>query len=329
MKKYFKSNLYFLTIFFLILASLQQLFAQTVATADLRSLLLLHPEMLNYNPSKRAFKTDITDKHKAEIEKLQQNSALMLADHKITLQTLSDSLAKLDKEYSRKVESINKTYRNMSEEAERHKDEGKAEAAVFLRKRELYAADAERGAKARALEVQYTMTAEKIEKLQSSVYNVGYTEPSVTAERFRIIEKEVLDAIRKVADRKGAKIVLNAAYFRSPLKAFGNETADFFGWERSELENPYRDVFYSPFPTAIREDKSAIAGYYSSIISKAKIWLDNSDTVFMNFDKSLTGRDVILGGEDITEEALLILYAQYKMDMNIGKSVAKALFEKH
>ncbi len=158
-----------------------------IGKVDLKTLVLLHPAMRNYNPYMQAFKIDASrvpqavmkqkaDEHKGELQKLQADSRLF-----------QGRIHELRRNHNREAEKLANNYLDGIEKLATGPRALKRKEYDIARNRK----EAAFHAKLQALSAKLTQTDDRIERLEKISYNIGYTAPEATQKQFASIINEI------------------------------------------------------------------------------------------------------------------------------------------
>ncbi len=292
----------------------------TIGKADLYTLIMLHPSMIDFNPELQAF-TIIRDqkadeKAKAEEKRKKEEVAKLEAKQR----RLREKISEEDNFYLAKVETLNEAFLKETSNPDI------ATATLYMLKevhrRKMEKAESEYISSISALQGELLMMEEKIKKLSEFGFNKGYTTPEETEERFNAIISEVNIYIRRIADQKGIQIVLNSGYKRL-MKQTTKESSDLFSNDYS-----FGALIKISMQNAVTDDEPAIKGYYKNISNRVENWLNEGGYVLNRLNNRLLNSDILVGGKDLTPEVLSSIYKTYKIESNISNAIIQSIMDK-
>lgn len=285
-----------------------------IGKIDLKSVVLLHPGMRNYDPYKQAFKVDPlkvpqelmkqkAKEHKEEIHTLKAESRLLRGRIHELRRKHDRDIDKLLTNYLDEIESLATGPRALKRK--------KYEIAKNLTESAFYA-------KLRSLGIKLDQTDSRISKLERISYNVGYTDPEETQKRFNAIINEIRQYTSQIASQKGIDVVLNSK--SRDLKYLIKK-------ERIVLapDLDYAKIFNMPFPENLKTDSAAVAGYYQNLTTLAANWLHHGSKILQPFSAEILENDIFIGGTDLTAEVIAKIFRRYKIDAHIGNAVIQSL----
>ena len=318
MKQILNKQITIITILIVIMVSLSSVSARVRNTAyigkiNLQAVILFHPAMSGYDPYVGAFKADPRQVSPQQMQqKAQQNSAMIkkLQDH---LRLLNGRLEEAHRNYDRKLQTTADKYLKNIEKL--------ATGAAYINrssyKKAMNQIKVSYDSKIKALGIQSIQTQEKLEQYTKLNYRPGYTDPVTTQKKFAAILSEIKKYTQQIASQKGIQIVLNSSNNDIKLK---NQQADILP---SNLD--FSKAFNMPFPNEIRNDASAVSGYYSVITSISYNWLNHGQKILEPFRGYLKNTDVFIGGYDLTNEVISAIYRAYKIDQHIGNAIMQSI----
>lgn len=286
-----------------------------IGKLDLYTVTMLHPAMIWYSPEKKGFKVTRTDVDKKRITQLNEIRAKELNELHYKMNAINSRIKKENKDYDTNVAFMSRKYFD--------KQANVGTATYELNKKRFKKQTEESLAihqvKINQLYGELAKIEEKINNLDEDT-EFGYSNSVETEKRIKDIIKEIKIYSKRIADQKGINIVLNSGYKKLlPPKTDRNNTSSFSD------HDAFGTVFTLAFPNSLSNDEGAVKGYYNSIESKTKIWLNNGKSLFNNNLDAMVNDDIIVGGVDLTTDVLYALYKAYKLDANITNAVIQAV----
>lgn len=299
---------------FLLLASNTVIAQNLIGKIDLRRVMLLHPTMIQYNPTMQAFKVARSDNEKKQVVNEAKSVEAEVEKLNAELKDLKTLIKEEDKKFDKTIEGLSKKYlTKLSTD-----DEGATGMKKMTYSMEASSAEVEHNARLTAYYAKYSEAEDRIMKLTEFGYHDEFTTPAETEKRFNSILSEVKATIKKIADQKGISVVLNTGYKRA-IK--DNKTSSSVSISD---ENSLGAIFDNPIPHELVSDEAAVSGYYQNLNSAVKNWLRDADPVLNRINDNLLDTDIILGGVDLTQEVLKNLYDTYKLDPSVANAVIQS-----
>ncbi|MDD3323466.1 MAG: hypothetical protein PHS59_18675 [Paludibacter sp.] len=305
-------------ILFTLLAS--QLFAQRrgtelIGVVDFNALVLMHPAMVDYIPSEKAFKVALNQfqaaqqtQKKAEIQS--QISALKSQNNAVQARLIDlrrqyeRDIEKLLSDYTKKITNVVAT-ETIAYETQNYN------LKTELREKK-YQSEAEK------LSQQLAGGIESATKLEKFISNEGYTSYDETIKRFALIINEVKQASIYVAEKHGMSVVMNSSSDRIAKNLLKQQESNL------NQEFSYKNVLFSQYVQPHENHpsfKNSVSDYYANIVDNAKIWLQYENDILNNFYSLLPQGSIITGGSNITSEVLAVIFKQHKINENISKAI--------
>ena len=267
-----------------------------IGKVDMYVLLLLHPDMINYNTEKQAFEIKRNDASKKKAEKEQKVNSEEIEKINYLMKELKDKMVEEDKKYMKKSDELRKSYMNELVELAT----GPAAVRTITYRHVLEEADAVHFSIMNSYVGEYASLEEKLFKLKKYGFNEGFTTPEETNKRFETIMNETTDYIKKIAKKRGVEVVLNSGYKRIMRKSLNLPNDNWL----IPIDRSLGGIFKPSFPQELSNDELGIKGYYESLNNKTRFWLDNASPLLERMKSNLVNSDIILGGTDLTEEVL-------------------------
>lgn len=287
----------------------------SIGSADLRALIMLHPAMIDFEPTKEAFRIDISklpdrqvqarrDAHKKHLHDLRTKQRTLQTRMTEELRRHDRDLSRLASAYIQRLTQINET----SKETENYS---------IQRHRK----DSEIQAKIREINEQLNTVNTELRRLEFITFDDGYTSPEETRQKFVAIVSEVRAFTQHVASQKAIQIVLNSSHRRHIL-----QRPEFEKKPERMMIHTYRDLF----ETSYYSDEFSTEGhdfaseYYDNVAATTLEWLSKKNSILNNFEPELTGVEIVHGGTDLTYDILIAIYKKYKINEQIGNLIARS-----
>lgn len=300
---------------FMLIAS-NALTAQTlIGKIDLRRVMLLHPDMIQYNPTRQAFKVTRSESEKKDVANEAKSVEAEVKELNAELNDIKTLIKNEEKQFDKTIDELSKKYlKKLSSD-----DEGAAGMKKMTYSIEANNAEVTHNAKLTAYYAKYSEAEDKIMRLTQFGYHDEYTTPAETEKRFNSILSEVKATIKKIADQKGISVVLNTGY----KKAMINNNKNYDVAPIAD-ENALGALFEKPIPQELISDEAAVSGYYQNLNSAVRNWLRDADPVLNRINDNLLDTDIIMGGVDLTQEVLKNLYDTYKLNPSVANAVIQS-----
>lgn len=284
-----------------------------IGKINLKAAVLLHPAMTSYDPSRQAFKVDISKVPQQQLQQKSGQHQAELNELSATIKSLQGRIQELHRNYNRQMEELSEKYLDGADSL--------ATGPAAL-KRQDFLIDSTRAessyhSRLQALGAQLSTAEEQYERLSRIAYHVGFTDPDETRRKMTSIINEIRQYTQQIATQKNVQVVLNTSLTSSLVRSHQEVVMP------PELD--YGKVFGVPFPRDITSDGAAVAGYYGNITSMAGNWLSHGEKILEPFKSGMLDNDVFIGGVDLTAEVLSAIFKAYKIDPNIGNAVIQSI----
>ncbi|HOY66346.1 MAG TPA: hypothetical protein PLP29_05605 [Candidatus Ozemobacteraceae bacterium] len=288
-----------------------------IGKVDFRVLVLLHPLMMGYDAQKGAFQLEKGKGDPAAVQKRLQEQQTRVRQLEDKTRELRAKVTELHRNNSRAMGELNDRYLASLV--------GLATGPAGMKQQQFeidrMRMETSHQAKLTALSGELAVATEELETLRNLALHPGYTTPEETAARFASIMNEVRQTVQRIAAQRGLQVVLNSGFQRS-LRSLKRVDESPLSPDLS-----YQKIFTTPFTREIQGSHDFVAGYYENIAGMARDWLAHGDRILAPVQSALLDTDILVGGVDLTGEALSALFAGYNVNQNIAAAVIKAALE--
>lgn len=284
-----------------------------IGKINLQAAILLHPTMMSYDPKKVAFKANANLISKSLIKAQAKERKSKIAMLKNIAKKLSVDLAKAHRNHDAILQKISMLYMSKLEKLA-------TGPALYNKKRysiEESRAEATHLTKLKSIAAKMRANDKKIEQLSRIRGGVGYISPVNTEKKIKEIIAEIHKHTKRIASRKGIKVVLNSSNRMVKL------SKNFKSFDLIDVS--YSKVMNNSFPKELYSDSAAVSGHYSNIQDIAKSWLSRGDDILEPFAIQLRNTEVFIGGVDLTEEVIQSIFKAHKIDKNVGKAISQVV----
>ena len=284
----------------------------SIGKIDFRRVILLHPKMADFQPSTSAFKISRDAKAKESYNTEVKDNEKQVAALEKEMQELKKKISAEDKAFDEKIDILTRKYLKRMDP----KDKGQSGMMQMNYNNEAGSAEANHKAVVSALFAQYNMAEEKLLKLTQFNYGEGFTSPSETEKIFKSIVSETKVVLKRIADKKGIPVVLNAGFKKALKDNSGNSDVSYISDEYS-----LGAILNSRITEGIKKDEAAIAGFYNNLNGLVGNWIHEADPILNRINDNLLDSDILIGGEDLTDDVLAELYNTYKIDKEVANVI--------
>ncbi len=288
-----------------------------IGKVDLYVLLLLHPDMINYNTEMKAFTTKRDENSKKKAKAEEENNNKSIQELYSQMGEIKAKMKEEEQKYSKELDKINK--KHIEELVDLATGPAELKKATF--KQRLDRLEALHYSTMTLFAGQYSLVEDKLMKIKEFGFNENFTTPEETQKRFNAIIKETEEYIKKIAKQKGISIVFNSNYKRLMQNSIAISSKN---KKTITMDNSLNAIFNTAFPQELLSDKLAVEGYYGSVTRKTVTWLNEAGSILGRMKSSLVNSDIIIGGTDLTKDVLEALYKAYKLDPNISTAVIQS-----
>ena len=291
-----------------------------VGTVDFTALVMLHPNMADYDVEKSAFKvirpkTDPAGK--AQLELLANELKSLKEREKYLDRKLEELRVQTEKSYE---EIKQRYYYNVTAPeiatGTRINEEKKFENEV----NEL---NSDNDKQELAIQTELADVRIKIGKIESSTEIELYTTVEETEKKIASIVSEIKKTIKKVAEKNEISVVLNSSSERMVKSVILKQNSPSNIGQLS-----YNGILNSDsVPNMLSVTKSnPEVKEYNSFYQDVRFWLSKEKEVLGNNYHFVPTGNVILGGKDITKDVLWALFKEYRVRDDTAKSIIDALY---
>ena len=280
---------------------------------DLYSILLLHPAMKDFDVKRNAFAVSRNASEAEIIKKEEEDRKFKISKYQTDMLEVKKNIIELDNLYEAKLIEKNNKFKEYVK--------GLATEAFLMEtmnlKIETHDLQEQYANETKRLENKYAEIQNKVYELNNLRFDIGFTTPKETKEKFDLILFETREYVKKIADLKGISVVINSSskHMKKNIQSF----------DRQYLPNYTIELFSMKLAKSEYRDEEGVLGHYETINDYVHSWLEHGNFVINNMNDCIKDCDIIIGGVDLTSEVLAALYRDYKIDKNLANSIIQSV----